>query len=42
VSEERVALIEERVERLIEEAVEFAEASPQPSVEAYLEEVAAL
>ena len=31
----RLAAIEERVERLIDEAVAFAEASPQPSVEAF-------
>ncbi len=34
-----VAAIDERVERLIDEAVEFAEASPQPSVEEFLAEV---
>jgi len=38
----RVAAIDERVERLIDEAVEFAEASPQPSVEAFLAEVGTL
>jgi pyruvate dehydrogenase E1 component alpha subunit len=42
VEDDRVAAIDERVERLIEEAVEYAEASPQPSVEDFLAEVATL
>jgi pyruvate dehydrogenase E1 component alpha subunit len=42
VEDARVAAIDERVERLIEEAVEYAEASPQPSVEDFLAEVATL
>jgi len=42
VDEARLAAIEERVERLIDEAVEFAEASPPPSVDAFLAEVATL
>jgi TPP-dependent pyruvate/acetoin dehydrogenase alpha subunit len=35
-----IAEIDERVEGLLEEAVEFATASPNPSVEAFLAEVA--
>ncbi len=39
VGEDRIAEIDAGVERLIDEAVEFAETSPQPSVEAFLAEV---
>lgn len=42
VSEADVAAIDERVERLLDEAVGFAEASPSPSVDAFLAEVATL
>lgn len=42
VEETVVTAIEERVERLIDEAVAFADASPQPSVEEFLAEVATL
>ena len=41
VDEAAVAAVDERVERLMDEAVEFATASPNPSVEAFLAEVAA-
>jgi TPP-dependent pyruvate/acetoin dehydrogenase alpha subunit len=40
VDEATIAEIDERVEQLLEEAVEFATASPNPSVEAFLAEVA--
>jgi TPP-dependent pyruvate/acetoin dehydrogenase alpha subunit len=39
VDEARVGAVEARVERLIDEAVEFAQASPEPSVEAFLAEI---
>lgn len=42
VDEAAITLIDERVERLIDEAVEFATASPNPSVEDFLAEVATL
>ena len=42
VDEATVATIDQRVERLIDEAVEYAAASPNPSVEEFLEEVATL
>jgi TPP-dependent pyruvate/acetoin dehydrogenase alpha subunit len=42
VEEAAIAAIDERVERRMEEAVEFAAASPNPSVEEFLIEVAAL
>jgi pyruvate dehydrogenase E1 component alpha subunit len=42
VDEVRVGAIEARVEQLIEEAVEYAQASPEPSVEAFLAEVDSL
>ena len=35
-----IAEIDDRVERRIDEAVEYAEASPNPSVEAFLVEIA--
>ena len=41
VDEAAIAAIDERVEALIEEAIQFATDSPAPSVEAYLAEVAA-
>jgi len=40
VDDTAVAEVEERVEQLLDEAVEFATASPDPSVEAYLAELA--
>ena len=40
VDEATIAEIDERVERLMEEAVEFATASPNPSVDAFLAEIA--
>ena len=40
VDEAAVAAIDERVEQVLEAAVEFATASPNPSVEAFLAEVA--
>ena len=42
IGEPEIAAIDERVEAVIDEAVEFADASPSPSVEEFLEEVAAL
>jgi acetoin:2,6-dichlorophenolindophenol oxidoreductase subunit alpha len=42
VDESTIAEIDAEVERQIDEAVEFAEASPEPSVEAFLAEVATL
>jgi pyruvate dehydrogenase E1 component alpha subunit len=42
VDESTIAGIDAEVERQIDEAVEFAEASPEPSVEAFLAEVATL
>lgn len=42
VDEAAITLIDERVERLIDDAVEFATASPNPSVEDFLAEVATL
>jgi pyruvate dehydrogenase E1 component alpha subunit len=36
-----IAAVDERVEQVMEEAVEFATASPNPSVEEFLAEVAA-
>jgi pyruvate dehydrogenase E1 component alpha subunit len=42
IGEAAVEAIDERVERLIDEAIEFADASPQPSVEEFLAEVATL
>ena len=42
VDDAAIAAIDERVEALIDEAVEFATASPEPSVEAFLAEVATL
>ncbi len=39
VDEATIARIDERVERLLEEAVEYATASPDPSVEAFLAEI---
>ena len=42
VDEAAIKLIDERVERLIDNAVEFATASPNPSVEDFLAEVATL
>ncbi|HEY5276751.1 MAG TPA: thiamine pyrophosphate-dependent dehydrogenase E1 component subunit alpha [Coriobacteriia bacterium] len=42
VEEAAIAAIDERVERRMEEAVEFASASPNPSVEEFLMEVAEL
>jgi pyruvate dehydrogenase E1 component alpha subunit len=41
VAEDRVADIDRRVDALLETAVEFAAASPEPSVEAFLAEIAA-
>ncbi len=41
VDDAAVTAIDDRVEQLIEEAVEFATVSPDPSVEAFLAEVAA-
>ena len=38
----RIEAIDARVERRIDEAVEFAQASPEPSVEAFLAEVETL
>lgn len=40
VTKSAIAEVDDRVERLLDEAVEFATASPDPSVEAYLAEVA--
>jgi len=40
VDEATITEVDERVEQLLEEAVEFATTSPDPSVEAYLAEVA--
>jgi TPP-dependent pyruvate/acetoin dehydrogenase alpha subunit len=42
VDESAIAAIDAEVERRIDEAVAFAEASPEPSVEAFLAEVATL
>lgn len=42
VDEATIAAVDERVERLMDEAVAFAEASPNPSVEEFLAEVAML
>jgi pyruvate dehydrogenase E1 component alpha subunit len=39
VEDARIGAIEARVEQLIDEAVEFAQASPEPSVEAFLAEM---
>ena len=39
-TEEEVADLEGKVDRLLEEAVEFAKASPEPDIDAFLEEVA--
>jgi pyruvate dehydrogenase E1 component alpha subunit len=41
VNDAAIAAIDERVEALIEEAVEFATESPEPSLDAFLAEVAA-
>ena len=41
VDEAAIAAVDERVELVMEEAVEFATASPNPSVEEFLAEVAA-
>jgi TPP-dependent pyruvate/acetoin dehydrogenase alpha subunit len=40
VEEASITEVDERVEQLLEEAVEFATSSPDPSVEDYLAEVA--
>jgi TPP-dependent pyruvate/acetoin dehydrogenase alpha subunit len=40
VAEDAIAAVDERVERLMDEAVEFATASPNPSVDEFLAEVA--
>jgi pyruvate dehydrogenase E1 component alpha subunit len=42
VDEAAIAAVDERVEQLMDEAVEFAVASPNPSVEEFLAEVATL
>jgi pyruvate dehydrogenase E1 component alpha subunit len=42
VDEARIGEIEARVERVIDEAVEFAETSPEPSVDAFLAEMETL
>ena len=41
VDEPAIAAVDERVEQLIEEAVQFATASPNPSLADFLAEVAA-
>jgi TPP-dependent pyruvate/acetoin dehydrogenase alpha subunit len=41
VDDAAIAAVDERVEQVLEEAVEFATASPNPSVEEFLAEVAA-
>jgi pyruvate dehydrogenase E1 component alpha subunit len=40
VSEEEIAAIDTEVDRLMDDAILFAEQSPEPSVEAFLDEVA--
>jgi TPP-dependent pyruvate/acetoin dehydrogenase alpha subunit len=40
VADEAITEVDQRVEQLIEEAIQFATASPEPSLEAYLAEVA--
>ncbi len=42
VQDAALAAIDDGVERLIDEAIEFADASPQPSVDDFLAEVATL
>lgn len=42
VDDASIETVDQRVEALIDEAIEFAEASPQPSIEAFVAEVGAL
>jgi len=42
VAEDRIAAVDERIEQVIEEAIEFATASPNPSIEEFVAEVATL